>query len=67
MDSYTSPSAVPGGVSSPKLVSRSFIEQLLGGVSYWGLAVTLLVLCITYDQGECTKIVVLNLLSVAYN
>ena len=63
MDSHISPSAVPGGVSSPTLVSRNVIEQLLGSVTYWNLAVSLLVLCVTYDQGECTKTVVLGLLS----
>lgn len=57
MDSHISPSAVPGGVSTPTIVSRSFIEQLLGGVSYWNLAVALLVLCVTYDQGKCESAV----------
>ena len=66
MDSHISPSAVPGGVSSPTLVNRNPIEQLLEGVSYWNLAVTLLVLCVTYDQGEYAKKVVLNRLLVVY-
>lgn len=51
MASHISPSAVPGD-SSPKVLGGSMVEQLLGGVSYWSLAVTLLVLCITYDQAR---------------
>jgi len=47
----TSPSAVPGD-SPPKVLGGSLVEQLLSGVSYWSLAVTLLALCVTYDQGE---------------
>jgi len=51
MASQSSAPAVPGD-SSPKVFGGSMVEQLLGGVSYWGLAVTLFVLCVTYDQGE---------------
>lgn len=51
MASQISPSAVPGD-SSPNVLGGNIVEQLLGGVSYWNLAVTLLVLCVTYDQGE---------------
>ncbi|KAF8457560.1 cytochrome P450 sterol C-22 desaturase [Kalaharituber pfeilii] len=50
MDSQTSPSAVPGDVSAQKLLRTGVFEQLFAGVSYWSFAVTLLLLCVTYDQ-----------------
>jgi len=50
MVTQISPSAVARDIDSPKMVTGGIVEQLLGSVSYLSLAVTLLVICVTYDQ-----------------